>query len=902
MQSFVALDIETTGFNPDKDGIIEFAAVKFNENETVDTYQSLINPLQPIPPLISHITGIGEDVLSKAPTLDQINEEITRFIGSDPIVGHNIEFDVTFLNQKGFYLKNDLYDTLQLASILLPGLPSYSLDTLGRILKIEHLNKHRALSDTVATQNLFLILLKKIGEIDADTLNEINAVLNKSSWALKRLFKPGTEKSSLPHPKKTSASGLSKNREKNTSDAKTQLSKNQIESFFESDGPLSKIIPDYESRPSQPKITEKILDAFENGHHCMIEAGTGTGKTLAYLLSAVSHALAQNTKVVVSTYTKNLQDQLFNKDIPLLQNALRQIDPALSFEYSLLKGRRNYISMKRLTSFMDKPFFEDHETSFLIKILLWLKQTENGDLEEVNLQGKEYPLKDDVCCDEYTDDEEDFFSRDFLKEARLKAERSHIIVINHALAFLDATSESGLLPDYDYIIFDEAHHLEGVATESLTINLSLNSYVKPYEKLLRILSAADKTDLIQNVSVKAGQILSRTEIFFGLLGIFIEKYAAPDAYQSQLIINESSLSGIEWNKVKESAEILNDLNAQLLSELQILSATLAKDENGVAETRPSKRPAKNLPREIRAIGHEVQKRSENMHAVILGGDWQNRINWTYKTFEGLGCIKSAPLEIGQTLKQIFYDRKKSVILTSATLRTGESFDYLKKTLNLDKSFNETYLPSHFSYPDQVKIIIPEDLPRPMSEGYFKACSDIIRDIIVKNGGRTLVLFTSKKALLATYMSIAPELRERGYEVLGQGISGGKGKILEHFKQEPSVCALFGTDSFWEGVDIPGDMLTCIVMQKLPFDPPSDPVISARGALYSDSFGEFQLPRAILKFKQGFGRLIRTEKDKGSMIILDSRIIQSGYGRRFLESLPEGIRIEYGHAAEIAGLL
>ncbi len=900
MQTFVSLDIETTGFNPEKDQIIEFAAVKFTENEVTDTYQSLINPEQPVPPLISHMTGISDDLLKDSPTLDKVSEEIIRFIGSSPIVGHNIEFDVTFLNQKGLPLKNDLYDTLQLSSILLPGLPSYSLDTLGRILKIEHLEKHRALSDSVAAYNLFKILLEKIKEIDDSTLKEINIILDKSSWSLKKLFKP--KNFAQDKHQQQSATGHENNDFEPHAQRLKPLTDDQFNSFFNSDGPLSKVIQDYESRPSQTQITEKITKAFREGNHCMIEAGTGTGKTLAYLLSAVHHTMNGGSKVVISTYTKNLQDQIFNKDIPLLKEALMQIDKNLSFRHTLLKGRRNYISLKRLNAFMDKPLFEDHEATFLLKIMLWLKQTENGDLEEVNLQGREYPLKDDVCCDEYTDEEEDFFQRNFLKEARRKAEMSDIIVVNHALTVQDSVSESGLLPEYDYIIFDEAHHLESVTTESLTINLSLNSFVKPYEKLIRIFAGLEKSNLVLNVATKTEQILTRTEIFFGLLGIFIEKYSAPDAYQSQLIIKESALSSLEWNKVKDSAEILNDLNTQLLSELQILTGSLAKEENNTIGSFAANKSAKNAPREIRGISHEIQKRTENMHTVFLSGDWQNRINWTYKTFEGLGCIKSAPLLVGETLKNIFYDAKKSVILTSATLRTDNSFDYLRKSLNLDERFEEAALPSHFSYPDQVKIIIPEDLPRPMTEGYFKACSQIIRDIIFKNGGRTLVLFTSKKALIATYMDIAPGLRKEGYEVLAQGLSGGKGKILEHFKQEPGKSALFGTDSFWEGVDIAGDMLTCIVMQKLPFDPPTDPIISARGALYSDSFGLYQLPRAILKFKQGFGRLIRTEKDKGSMVILDSRIIQNGYGHRFLESLPEGIRIDYGTTENIPELL
>lgn len=880
MSTYIALDIETTGFDPEKDQIIEIGIIKFNENEIIDTYETLINPGREIPPFISHMTGIKDEYLTDAPTLEQIKDELVKFIGNYPIVGHNINFDITFLKQKGVPIFNEEYDTLQLSSMLIPHLPSYSLDTLTRTLKIEHLNRHRALSDTRASYDLFMILLGKIREIDSDTLFEIKKILDRSTWPLKALFhvSPNT------HEKLSSAKPPEDTNLKNN----IQLTQDQLETFFNQEGPFSKTISNYESRPSQKTITEKILNSFENEYHHLLEAGTGTGKTIAYLLAAIYFAKKNNTKIVISTHTKNLQDQIINKDIPLLKKALTQIDPNLSFNTALLKGRRNYISLKRVQTFMDKPAFDDCETTFLLKIILWLKQTQTGDLEELSIQGKEYPLKDDVCCDEFSDIE-DIGNKDFLIKARNKAEKADIIIVNHALLLQDAISESSLIPSYDYVIFDEAHHLEKVTTESMTINLSLTYFTKVYERIIRNLATLNQTDLISNVSSKTHQILSRTEIFFGLLGIFIEKFAHPDAYQSQFLVRDQAINSIEWHKVKDSAEIISDLNRQLLNELDILFNHLLPDNQEVA-------------RELKNNVFEIENRVESIKTIFLNDQWQNRINWTYKTYDGLGCLKSAPLQIGSILNDLFYSNKKSIILTSATLRTDHSFFYLRKSLSLDERFEETELPSHFDYPDQVKIIIPEDLPKPATEGYFKACSNIIYDTIIKNGGRTLVLFTAKQALMATYMELAPKLKEKGFDLLAQGISGGKGKILEHFKEEPQNAALFGTDSFWEGVDIAGDLLTCIIMQKLPFDPPTDPIIFSRGKEYQDSFNEYQLPRAILKFKQGFGRLIRTSRDKGSMIILDPRVIQSGYGHQFLESLPNGIKVEIVTSDEVGNLL
>ena len=533
---------------------------------------------------------------------------------------------------------------------------------------------------------------------------------------------------------------------------------------------------------------------------------------------------------------------------------------------------------------MQKDIFENHEVTFLLKTILWLKVTKTGDLDEVSLQGKEFSLRFDICYDEFEGDEDDptFAHQSYLRKARQKAEKADIIVVNHALLMQDALTNS-ILPEYDHIIFDEAHNLEKVTTDSLSINLSYRSFVRPFERFTKIY---DKSrDQLEKVAPKIQQTLTRAEIFFGILGIFMEKHADAMEMQYQYLIKDEALNSLEWNKVKEAATLLNQLTTEIVQELSEIK--LGNEE---------------LILEIKGIIYDIEQRKEDLHTVFLSGEWENRIQWTYRTYEGSSCLKSAPMNVGSQLQTLLFNAKKSVILTSATLQTENSFHFIRGQLSLDPSIEEIALPSHFDYPDQVKIIIPEDLPRPATEGYFKACSRVIEEIIKTNGGRTLVLFTAKKALTATYMAIAPRLKKDGYNILAQGVTGGKGKILEHFKEEPEACALFGTASFWEGIDIPGDLLTCIVMQKLPFDPPSDPLIFSRGLQYTDAFNEYQVPLAILKFKQGFGRLIRTSKDKGSMVILDSRVLSSGYGRKFIESLPKDIKLEYGDSENITQFL
>lgn len=864
---FVALDLETTGFDPEEDKVIEIAAVKFQEKEIIDTFDTLINPARLIPPIISHITNIHDEDLKNAPTFEEIKEKLVQFIGTHPIVGHNIPFDVGFLNQKGLSLNNALYDTLHLASILLPGIPSYSLDTLTRTLKIQHENRHRALSDTKATQELFSILVDKIQDIDEETMKDIHQVLNKSTWQMRDLFLDTKPKKTPPKPNIDISES---NHQK--------LSAKQFYSFFKKDGSLSKVLKDYESRSSQEQITDKILESFQLEKHLLLEAGTGTGKTIAYLLAALYFAQLENKKVVISTYTKNLQDQIINKDIPLLHKALKTLNQNIDFSAALLKGRGNYVSLKRVHKFMMKDFFDEHEVTFLLKIIFWLRQTNTGDIDELNLQGREFPLRFEVCYEEGSNDENDpaYEQRSFLKKARRNAEKANIIVVNHALLLQDIMNDSLTLPEYDHIIFDEAHHLEKVTTESLTITFSPNSFLRPFEKL-------GKAD--SQLAIKCNQIITKGELFFGILGIFTEKHADAMELQYSYLIKDEALNSMEWNKVKESVSSLNMLITELLKDL---SEYTNNDEE--------------LFRDIKTLTFDIQERRDDLSTVFLSNQWGNRIQWTYKTYEGTSCLKSAPMNVGMELQNSLFNGKKSIILTSATLRTENNFDFIRNQLSLDSSVEAIALPSHFDYPDQVKILIPEDLPTPATEGYFKACCTIISEIIKANGGRTLILFTSKKALSATYMTIAPDLKKDGYNILAQGVTGGKGKILEQFKEEPETSAIFGTASFWEGIDIPGNLLTCVAMQKLPFDPPNDPIIYSRGLQYNNSFSEFQLPLAILRFKQGFGRLIRTSKDKGSMVILDSRILQNSYGQKFLESLPKNIRLEYGPAKQIVKLL
>jgi len=914
MKTCVALDIESTGFDTRTDQVIEIAAVKFEGDKIIDKFETFINPKIPIPKIITHITGIRDEDVAKAPAFEEVQKKLVEFLGDCPIVGHNIDFDVNFLRAKGASVTGDLYDTLQLSMILLPGLASYSLDTLGRTLKLDHENKHRAMADTMACFKLFNILVEKIRETNETTLDKIHTILKRSTWQLRDVFLDTATNLQNQQKSHKNKNGLGKtlnaqifvpghksdqqNNQKFTQSQPSAPYEKSAEEILESYGPngkLSQIISNYEPRPTQQHMSELILDAFANGRKKLIEAGTGVGKTMAYLMAAAHYALKEGKKVVISTYTHTLQEQLLKKDAPILAKLFEPYE----WKIAMLKGRRNYLSYRRLELLMMKEDFDDHEAMMIIKILLWMDISVTGDLDELTFVGKEYSMVDEICCAEYacSHDDPEFKNACYLLKARQKASAADIIVVNHALLLQDITSETPILPEYDDLIIDEAHHLEKVATDAFTVVLAFYSFQRPFEKLkkslgllARFMQQAEAMNEIQTLTQSTSQLITRIEIFFGLVGIFLEKHMTPGEFYSQLNLSDADVMSKEWIQAKEAGKQVSEAAREILKKLSHLQES--KNESPIATWK-----------EVKGYMYECEKRAADLQSVLESEEKTfNQMTWITKPFEDNITIRRSPVDVGPMLENVLWTAKSGIILTSATLRTDHTFNFIRDQLGIDQNFEEAALPSHFSYPDQVKILIPEDLPEPATEGYFLSCANIIKNIIKTNGGRTLVLFTAKKALSATFHLIAPELKKEGFTVLAQQITGGRGKILEHFKDEPETSAIFGTQSFWEGVDLQGDVLNCVVIHKLPFDPPTDPMIQAKSKRYANAFNDYQLPRAILKFKQGFGRLIRTSTDTGTIVVLDTRIVQKAYGRQFLEALPQGIRIEYGSKENLHKLL
>jgi DNA polymerase-3 subunit epsilon/ATP-dependent DNA helicase DinG len=640
-------------------------------------------------------------------------------------------------------------------------------------------------------------------------------------------------------------------------------------------------------------------------------AGRGfvpTHNSIAYLFPAAIYAVANGRRVVISTNTINLQEQLYHKDIPILRQAL----PA-PFEATVLKGRANYLCLRRWRSFIREGVQSDADRLLAAKILLWLPQTETGDRSELALDDREAfrwatSLAADAlhCTPQLCRDHR--AGRCFLSRARRRAEGAHLIVVNHALLLADQALESKILPEYDDLIVDETHHLEDVATRQLGANIEqqelLNSLAalsqqqgagryaglvsRAHATLISAAGAPMRTaagELTQPAHDAAEGARRTVATFFEAVAAFargaalggeggrgfgLDRLGGPER---DLRLTAAVREQAGWLPVKETwdgaARSLGDLQtalARIVDSLEPYTGAAEAVDDALADLTTAQRQ----------LG-EVQIALDS----IVGAPTPEQVYWITWGERGL-TLHAAPLDVGQLLEQHLFRHKSCVVLTSATAQVGGSFRYLRQRLGLGPGAYTLAVPSPFDYQSQALLCVPSDLPDPGERSFPEASQQALQSILQATGGRTLVLFTSHAALRAAHEFLRPRLPH--LTVLGQGIDGGRQQLLERFR-EGEGTVLLGTSSFWEGIDVVGEALSCLVIVKLPFSVPSDPVFAARSEQFGDPFGEYALPQAVLRLKQGFGRLIRSGSDRGVVAVLDSRLWTKRYGPVFLRSLP-----------------
>lgn len=910
-QDFIVFDLETTGVQAGVDEIIEIGAIKVLNGAVAERYQQLIKPRAQLPLTVQRLTGIQPADLMDQPYIDDILDQFLQFVDCLPVAAHNANFDLGFMAVAlGRPLSESWLDTLGLARICFPLAPNHRLGTLSEYLKLEGSRFHRALNDAEITAKLLLCCLEKARNWDLPLLRQLNMVLPSGVVGTIPLFNQLEQNMMKRFPDRLIREsvlcladveeGLF-SRKKNQDQPKLP-EEDQIAAILGREGPFAGNIANYQYRPGQIAMLRSVVKAFHSHEHLVAEAGTGTGKSLAYLVPAVFWATGSKEKVVVATHTINLQEQLWEKDVPLLRRLL-----PVEFEAALVKGRNNYLCLRKWQAvWADMVEVEAEARSYLAVILTWLSETRTGDKSELNLGRGSQEVWSRLAADSDSclGSRCRFYSNGcFVMRARRKAENADLLIVNHSLLLSDAKTDNMVLPDYNYLVVDEAHHLEDSATEHLGQTVS-DKGMERFLKLLRtngtppgILgqikhrlpglqgvvdeSGLEKLSELQQQAVELLGLLSdsSTDYFAGLLAV-VQSLGSAENGTAQARLKDTVLNWPGWpalNAARDNLSLRLGTMAEILTSItQILAENEHEDTAG-------------LMRDINSFAMQCKEQSETVWQLLDLAE-PNKVVWVEMDNFALR-LRSAPVEVGPLLREMFFTKLKSVVLTSATLSVNNNFEHYIARVGLEPETQCIQVESPFNYENQAMICIPRDLPDPSrvaEQEYVTAVAQLLVDLVRTVQGRTLVLFTSHRMLKQVYYEIKPYLEAEEIQVMGHNLDGNRGKLVEEFKSNPRAV-LLGASSFWEGVDIQGDTLSCVVIIKLPFWPPTMPTVEARMEVLAkqnqDAFRVLAIPQAVIRLKQGFGRLIRTQEDKGAVVILDKRILDRSYGRKFLNSLP-----------------
>lgn len=877
-RTYVALDLETTGLSPRLDRMIEVGAVRFRGDQVLDSFQTLVRPEVAIPRAVQELTGIRDADVAAAPHPDQVLTQLIDFVGDSAVVAHGGTFDLSFLIEGETNSRYELFDTLDLARIMLPSVPSHSLPHLSRQLGLRHQFPHRALSDADAARQLFLELREHGRGLPREVLTQMLEVADGWPHPVNHFL---NEVHSAGPNGRNSLAPLVEAAVENPPEGAPTTDPQAIRALLGPDGPMAARLGYYELRESQLQMTLAIAQLYDRGGRLLVEAGPGTGKSLAYLVPALHHASATGERVVVATNTITLQEQLFWKDIPFIRSWL-----PFDFKASLLKGRTNYLSLRRWNRYLNAPSrradgsWFDEELKFKLRMIVWLAHTRIGDRSEIKLNGLDevFWLRAASTADDCLAAHCENFKtqRCFYWNSRRDAQDANLIVTNHALLLADAMAGGSVLPPYQHLVVDEAHQLEEAAVESLTARVGETELIESLDGTLTWFRAAigqpgdgvrravaDCRDAIGDFYREARSIIAQHQ----------PEVPLRPSREEPLVLDSSAREDPSIVALAALGSRLAALNAVLRQALDGAGAQLPLESNAYAE------------REFDLFVGQLQGRVDLILEALLQPK-ANRLYWLgSERRSGRPLVEAAPTAAGRELQQRAFSDKETVVFTSATLAVADSFSYFKRGVGLEgMSAHEMVLASPFDYLSQALLCLPSDLRALDDPDFLDQVAGVAAEIAEAIAGRTLMLFTSHQQLRDVAERMRGRLAGSPVNVLAQNLDGTRRQLLSQF-QENSRQVLLGTSSFWEGIDVPGEALSCVIIVRLPFRVPSDPLQLARSATLLDPFGQLALPEAVLRLKQGFGRLIRRQSDRGAVVLMDHRIANRTYGRAFLEALP-----------------
>lgn len=901
-RTYAVVDLETTGHSPTKgDRIIQIAIVFVEQGRIVKKYSSFVNPLREIPAFIQQLTSITQNEVNTAPSFEEIAFTVSEMLQGTVFVAHNTDFDLAFLQSEFKRCQVPIWsgkkiDTVELAKILFPSSASYRLQDLAEDLEIMLPTAHRADDDAEATAYLLLKALSKLRTLPAETLN----LLHRRSFSLKSnistlihealtdVRKTGADNKlplfrGIPYrqPSKPESIAVARCSFPTTDDEKVKQ--------------LSKVVPSFEWRDSQLRFMDVVWNTLESQQEMVAEVPTGIGKTIGYLLPAVIHSLQTGKPVIISTFTNHLVDKIVIDEVGKIQKMLD-----VQCTAAVLKGKEQYISLGKFEELLRITDESYDETFTILQILVWLTQTETGDLAELNVSGGGQLFIDRIRkrSNQLRDDER---QADYHEQMIKSCSNANLIITNHALLVADFQRAHKKLHSFSGLIIDEAHQFIHSASKSYE---TVFSYMN-WKYIMGQLGSDAEGQLLQRMMKLHRKFgIGGTSVFRQLMYAYEQFVSAFDDvamllttrkttnrksdYGNRIVFRLNEVNGFEdsFLRVVEKMTDYIYLAERVQNNLQFTEQSLTANEHAfIAEWEYWIR--------------ELKIKAAEWVSIFLEREEENYTVWVEKdkrSLPGSLTVIKTLVDGSMIMKEFISsvkDEQVGLLWTSGTMTVKDDERFVTRQLGIADTVPIKVFEAPTNFYDKSTIFIVEDMPsiqHVSQSAYIEAVADSVVQTVIATGGRLFVLFTSQDMLRKTYELIVDSELLSDYALIAQGVSSGsRMKLLKSFRQfEKSV--LFGTNSFWEGVDVPGEALTAVIIVRLPFSSPDEVVFKAKADKLTsngaNSFSELALPEAIIRFRQGFGRLIRSSNDRGYFIVLDRRIETKSYGRRFINALPK----------------
>ena len=933
-RNVVVVDTETTGLSFNHDELIQIAAARLECGEIVDWYVTFVNPGQELPEEIAHLTGICEDDLAGAPSPDEALAGLAAFAGDALMVAHNVGFDKHFVtNHPAGYplLENTWVDSLDLSRIALPRLKSHRLIDLVRAFDAP-VSTHRADDDVAATCVVYRVLLAAVASMPRELVNAIAGMAPLSEWSTGFVFQQIGGCDDEPAPTSQPSRPLFSVREMRRrrilelpsrppcADADELAGRlefpsvAEIEAAFAPGGVLGRIYPDYEPRGEQRAMAAAIRDAFEASDNLVVEAGTGVGKSMAYLVPSALMARANGISVGIATKTNSLLDQLVYQELPALADALQAAEPAREqpLTWAPLKGMGHYPCLRKVSRLVDSgPQMREvaggvvSQAPALAALLSFIEQSEFDDMDSLKIDYRTLPrYQTTTSSHECLRRKCPFFGKlCFVHGARRRAEQADIIVTNHTLLFCNIAADGGLLPPVRHWVVDEAHSTEDEARSAFAQTVDS-------EALLRLAGRVDGSAGARNVFARAekGVASASGEQLTQFYALVSKARQAGDAFaraaddyatrvkdllyfdpvnttkrgqsyeQVDVWVNADVRKTEKFRDVAATAGVLIDQSDKLVKASQDLVAYL----EGIDEAAVAQREVASVAMELRDIRNAAELIFQTAPEA-----YAYQATLYRKKDRRADRLQALMLDVGDKMNESFYAQSHSVVYASATLTVGGKFDSFNQAVGLNRGefshARELQLDSSFDFDNNMIVYVAEDMPEPNEPGYLPALNRLLVEAHRAQRGSMLTLFTNRREMERCFEEVAPQLKADDLRVICQkwGVSA-KGLRDEFLADEH--LSLFALKSFWEGFDAPGATLKGVIIPKLPFARPTDPLYCERAARDDRAWWRYVLPQAVIETKQAAGRLIRKADDRGVLILADRRLVTKRYGKTFLGSL------------------